>query len=687
MAKFERFRPKLKPGKLTPQGEKLLFETEAPYDQIVLPVELTDFFLMCNGEHSVGDIIETIYHRKGSIQFKSIYRTLTYLKSRGFLENGDDLEVSKTVDSIDEFQFLTFKPFFEISIGKRIFNESEKPLAFYVLSMIAIVSAILSLQHCNLKWLSLYFLHNNNSFLSGLIFVAFTSSVLLSAKNFFKGMLLIFLTGRAYNFGLVFNGFSFYFRVKSDSLFLVSNRLYLTLFHLAVTFCYFPIVAAVYFFFPNMPYMNDTFSLAFLLFLFDLNPYQDSEGSYLMRSFFNDDTINKVSNYMKHKSLLSLVQPFERNRDNNTYFFYVQFVLIWSALILSTTITSLYTHSSNLFLAIKTASAQEKLAALAICSYFVTLTCIVLYNSSKVLFTSFFHPLKRTILNYLRKKESHSLRFYNNKEVSEQIENLPLFNYFSPELLGMIVNRSELKEYNPSTPVIVQGDDGTHLYVLMSGRLEVRKRTGTGATKIVSEILPPGIFGENAVVEDVKRMADVVAIEKSIVLQVPAKMLRQIATDSQYIRELDSFRNAIMVNQFFTSAPIFRDRTENVIQMFTSKGKIESFIKDQIIFKQGDQADGFYLLLRGSVGVSVNSRPISRIQQGGFFGEVSMITDVPRTATIYALEEVQVLKISRDSFWEILSLDINMAMFIESVGEMRVREDIEIIKASAARVA
>jgi CRP-like cAMP-binding protein len=121
--------------------------------------------------------------------------------------------------------------------------------------------------------------------------------------------------------------------------------------------------------------------------------------------------------------------------------------------------------------------------------------------------------------------------------------------------------------------------------------------------------------------------------------------------------------------------------------MFTSKGLIESYLPDQIIFKQGDHGDGFYLLLRGSVGVSVNGRPVSRIQQSGFFGEISMIADVPRTATIYALEHTQVLKISRDAFWEILSQNINMAMFIESIGEMRIREDIEILKGKTANVA
>ena len=89
MANFEQFRPQLKSGHLTPQGDKIVFELDEPsVDQIILPIELTDFLLLCTGEHTVGEIIEILYRRKGTIQFKSIYRMLNYLSQRGFLENG-----------------------------------------------------------------------------------------------------------------------------------------------------------------------------------------------------------------------------------------------------------------------------------------------------------------------------------------------------------------------------------------------------------------------------------------------------------------------------------------------------------------------------------------------------------------------------------------------------------------------
>jgi CRP-like cAMP-binding protein len=687
MAKFEKYCPQLKPGRITPQGSKLIFETDSPTDQIVLPIETVDFLLLCTGEYSVGEIIEQLYHRKGTIQFKKIYRTLIYLKERGFLENGEQLEIPQDNSPGRGIKFFSVQPFFEFNIGKRIFNETDRPVVFYFCSMLAIVAAAFSLQDLKGSAFSFPFFHINGSFWQGLLFLFVTSSILLSCKNVFKSLLLIFLTGRAYNFAFAFNGFSLYFRVRSDSLFLISNRFYLTLFHLAASLCFFPIVSAIYLLMPQLPHFNEMQSVAVLLFLFSINPFQESEASHWLRSLFNDDTLNKMSNYLPHRSLLSLVNPTDRTKDNNLYFFFTHFAIVWAAVMLFTGFLTLTTHHPILLTTFKSASIHERLAALLTCSLIISFAYAVISNTVRLFHLSLLLPISHAVLAYLRKRQSRRIDHYNQKEVMSTLEALPLFNYFNNDVLQTIIKQSVVKEYKQQSPVILQGDPGRHLFVLLSGTLQVRRRLSSGRVKLMGEIHPSSIFGEIAVIEDSPRAADVIALEKSIVLEVPASVIRKITEDSQYVRELTGFRNAIMVNQFFTAAPIFRDLAEHLIHLFIQKGKIESYTAEQVIFKQGDHGDGFYLLLRGTVGVSVNGRPVTRIQQGGFFGEISMIADVPRTATIYSIEHAQILKISRDAFWEILSHDINMAMLIESVGEMRVREDIEIIKAATVRVA
>ena len=134
-----------------------------------------------------------------------------------------------------------------------------------------------------------------------------------------------------------------------------------------------------------------------------------------------------------------------------------------------------------------------------------------------------------------------------------------------------------------------------------------------------------------------------------------------------------------MVSQYFSSAPMFRKLPEDIVQLFLSHGKIETVRPGEVIFHQGSRGDGFYLLIRGNVGVSINGVQVKKIKQGGFFGEISVIADIPRTGTITAIEDTLLLRISNDAFWEIVTQNIEMAMFIESVSEMRIVEDIELL--------
>jgi CRP-like cAMP-binding protein len=554
--------------------------------------------------------------------------------------------------------------------------------------MLSLVATILTFGYFDFSWGDFSLFKINGSYLKGVIFTLIATSALLSLKNIYKCLLLILLTGRAYNFSLSFNGLAFYFRVKSDSLFLVNNRFFLTLFHLAVAVSSFPIAQLLVSLLPEgSQFAQPLITLSLYIFIFALNPFQESEASNMLRSLFNDDTLTKVSNYLPHRSLLSLINPSERQHDNNLFVFYFHYALVWTVFFGLLHLSVFKNEIRLLSQAVQSGLIAEKLSALFVLSLGIALTVAITVNVARLLHLTLFSPFTRYVLRQYRKIKSNRLQSIKENEILDTLEVLPLFNYFSRESIKNLFQQSQLREYKPHTPVIIQGDQGVYLYTLLSGSLQVRRRLSTGRTKVLGEIHPPSLFGEVAVIEETPRSADVVTLSQSVILQTPARAIRQMAEDTQYVREFDAFRNAIMVNQFFSSAPIFKELSESVAQMFIQKGKIEHFEKDQVLFKQGDNGDGFYLLLRGAVGVSVNGRPVTRISQNGFFGEISMIADVPRTATIYALEKTQTLKVGRNAFWEILSHDISMAMLIESVGEIRIREDIEILNSSAVRVA
>ena len=79
---------------------------------------------------------------------------------------------------------------------------------------------------------------------------------------------------------------------------------------------------------------------------------------------------------------------------------------------------------------------------------------------------------------------------------------------------------------------------------------------------------------------------------------------------------------------------------------------------NEIVFNEGDDGDAAYIILDGTAVVSIaqgsKSLELDRIKRGGFVGDISLLCDVPRTATITAQDALTTLQIRKDTFFNLI---------------------------------
>jgi small-conductance mechanosensitive channel/CRP-like cAMP-binding protein len=114
-------------------------------------------------------------------------------------------------------------------------------------------------------------------------------------------------------------------------------------------------------------------------------------------------------------------------------------------------------------------------------------------------------------------------------------------------------------------------------------------------------------------------------------------------------------------------------------------GREHLFAAGEAIVRQGGAAGPMYVVLDGRVRVVIepSGREVAVIEQGGFFGEMSMLTGEPRTATVRAIGDVRLLEIPSDRFRELAIAHPGLVEHVSTLIAAR-RAELEGVRAAAA---
>jgi len=118
--------------------------------------------------------------------------------------------------------------------------------------------------------------------------------------------------------------------------------------------------------------------------------------------------------------------------------------------------------------------------------------------------------------------------------------------------------------------------------------------------------------------------------------------------------------------ELLKGVPIFSKVEPAKLKLLAFTSERMNFAAGQELFHQGDQGDAMYVILGGMADVLIDSAAgqiaVAELKKNGFVGEIAILCDVPRTATIKARESLSTLKISKDMFYRLVAEFPQMAV-------------------------
>ena len=229
-----------------------------------------------------------------------------------------------------------------------------------------------------------------------------------------------------------------------------------------------------------------------------------------------------------------------------------------------------------------------------------------------------------------------------------------IFNSLEDKELKTVIDSFEEKNYKAGQNVITQGEEGDVLYLVDSGELDCEKVFKAGNPPTYLKTYKPGeSFGELALLYNAPRAATIRAKTDSTCWALDRECFNNIVKDAA-IKKREKYENTLKKVEILKSIDPYE------LGQICDALKTKNFEKGEAIINQGDKGDIFFILDEGKAHAEKvfeeGKKPqiVKDYEAGGYFGELALLKNEPRAATIVADTNCRCLFLDRMAFKRLL---------------------------------
>ncbi|MEW5303042.1 MAG: hypothetical protein WDW36_005773 [Sanguina aurantia] len=222
------------------------------------------------------------------------------------------------------------------------------------------------------------------------------------------------------------------------------------------------------------------------------------------------------------------------------------------------------------------------------------------------------------------------------------LEQVPALRHLSSHHKAMLVDAMVAEEFRPNQTIFVRGQPGLKFYLIREGTAEVKQ-----GTDILATLGPGQYFGERALLGADVRAADVVVGTKG--------PLSCYTLTQEVFSELLGSQEDIWRYERLKEVPILYALGERQLWQLAHSMREKRFKRGELVFSKGDTGDMFYIIQKGSFSVfDETGIELALLSDGSCFGELALLKQERRAASVAAVTDGEVLMLHRDQFTKLL---------------------------------
>ncbi len=247
------------------------------------------------------------------------------------------------------------------------------------------------------------------------------------------------------------------------------------------------------------------------------------------------------------------------------------------------------------------------------------------------------------------------------------VQRMPLFATMDATELDLLCSRLKVERLKPGQGIIRQGERGDKFYIVNRGHIEVSFRDAQGISKVVDQHDRGGYIGQVALLNDAPRNATCYATVPTEVLTLSRADFDQLVKARFALRE--KMDESITRANLLRRMPMFADMDARQVQLIAAQLVEADYAPNAVIIQQGELGDTFHVIESGRVQISITTdgkeQVVSERGPGEYIGEIALLLQVPRVATVRALTAVRTLTLSRQDFDQLIAQHLYASKTLE----------------------